>query len=349
MACSEEGPKERLCMSRRVGEDAALDVLYFDEQVVVLNKPSGLRTVPGNQGEGLDSKAQVEWHRGTKRSRQEFWTQVVHDTCTSLLADTNSSTSVPVGEGEEGRFSNPPNGNEQIATCLRRLAGDHNVPRRKTKFLKYTSSSLGLQGKEGTDMAEKLWQTMSSNLNHEAGPGCDCLLNRVFKRWPEARHVHRLDQGTSGVVVVALTAEAAKDLSQQFRERVTAKCYTAVLEGRMREGTDEGEVVAKMRPDLEDRPRQVLDEDGGKSASTKWKVLKREANCTRVDFKPATGRTHQIRMHALALGHPILGDTLYGTREGQAMSSRLMLHARSLSFAHPQTGEKVVFESPIPF
>ncbi|CAM9212704.1 unnamed protein product [Discosporangium mesarthrocarpum] len=250
---------------------------------------------------------------------------------------------------------------------LRRLAGDHNVPRRKTKFFRYTSKSLGLEGQDGDGVAEKLWSSVAGRLKREVGPGTDCLLNRVFTRWPGARHVHRLDQDTSGVVVMALTAEAARDLSQQFVERDVSKTYTAVLEGRMANEPSEGEVSAKLRASLTDRPRQVVDEEGGKSAITMWKVLSREEDRTRVEFKPTTGRTHQagstskankaptysiqyqLRVHAMILGHAILGDTLYATKEGRDKSARLLLHAQTLSFTHPKSRKRMVFESPVPF
>lgn len=307
-------------------------MIYSDEDIAVLDKPSGLRTVPGRVvGPEAKTRAHVEWHSGTKRQRQEFWTDVVHNACDALLKDDQT-------EGEE-----------EFRGHLRRLTRENNVPRKRIKFENYAAVTLGLEGEEGTKVSARLWSAIDNRLKLEAGSGVDCLLTRVQARWPDARHVHRLDQDTSGLVVMALTIEAAREMCRQFRERVPSKTYTAVLEGRMAKAPKSGEIVAKLRPDVNDRPRQVLDEEGGNEARTLWQRIKREDDRTRVDFTPVTGRTHQIRMHALSLGHPVMGDSLYGTEGGKALSDRLLLHSRRLSFPHPRTGEQVDFECPPPF
>ncbi|CAM9238627.1 unnamed protein product, partial [Hapterophycus canaliculatus] len=293
-----------------------LDVIFTDADIVVLNKPSGLRTVPGKAvGKEAETKAHMEWHSGTKRQRQEFWTDVVHTACESLLND----------DGTEGE--------EEFRGHLRRLTKENNVPR-KRRFENYTAVTLGLEGEEGEKVSARLWNAVDGHLKKAAGPGVDCLLTRVQSKWPEARHVHRLDQDTSGLVVMALTAEAAREMCRQFRERVPSKTYTAVLEGRMPKTPKSGEVSAKIRPDVKNRPRQMFCEESGNEAKTIWERVKREDGRTRVDFTPVTGRTHQIRMHAVHLGHPVMGDSLYGTAEGKVETDRLMLHARKISFPH---------------
>ncbi|MBP5687398.1 MAG: RNA pseudouridine synthase [Muribaculaceae bacterium] len=153
--------------------------------------------------------------------------------------------------------------------------------------------------------------------------------------------VHRLDQATSGLVVFAKTHEAQKKLRLQFEERTVSKTYIALLDGILPE--KEGTIDLPLRPDIDDRPRQVVDFENGKQAITKYRVLEYRDGKTLVEFTPLTGRTHQLRVHAShpqGLNCPIVGDMLYGTA-----SHRLCLHAQSLSFNHPVTGEAMRFNS----
>lgn len=153
--------------------------------------------------------------------------------------------------------------------------------------------------------------------------------------------VHRLDQATSGLLVFAKTKEVQSSLRKQFEERTVSKTYLALLEGTP--AHSEGTIDLPLLPDLDDRPRQVVDMENGKKAITKYRVLKQCGNRTLVEFTPLTGRTHQLRVHAshpLGLGCPITGDMLYGTA-----SHRLCLHAQTLSFTHPITGKSMRFTS----
>ncbi len=153
--------------------------------------------------------------------------------------------------------------------------------------------------------------------------------------------VHRLDQATSGLVVFAKTHEVQKLLRQQFEQRTVSKTYLALLDGTPSE--KQGTIVLPLRPDPDDRPRQVVDMENGKQAITKYRVLEYRGDKTLVEFTPLTGRTHQLRVHAshpLGLNCPITGDMLYGTA-----SDRLYLHAMTLSFTHPITGEPMSFTS----
>lgn len=176
----------------------------------------------------------------------------------------------------------------------------------------------------------------------------DCLVARVRRRFPYATGplaVHRLDLDTSGLLLVALDPEMYRLLQAQFLSREVHKRYVAVLEGTL-EG-EEGVIELPLRVDLEQRPRQVVDFQHGKSALTRWQVLSRAGGRTRVAFFPLTGRTHQLRVHAshrLGLGTPIVGDRLYGEA-----GARLMLHAEALRFRHPLTGEPMQLEVPAPF
>jgi tRNA pseudouridine32 synthase/23S rRNA pseudouridine746 synthase len=175
----------------------------------------------------------------------------------------------------------------------------------------------------------------------------DCMIARVQAVFPEALLVHRLDLDTSGVMVFAMTRHAQRVLGAQFEARQTKKVYRARLWGRLE--PKEGRVDLPLTVDWPNRPRQHVNHDTGRPAQTDWRVLGYdEGDVTRVRLFPVTGRSHQLRVHCLALGHPILGDPLYA--EGAARDfPRLMLHAESLRFGHPDSGKGLTFTAPCPF
>jgi len=175
----------------------------------------------------------------------------------------------------------------------------------------------------------------------------DCLITRLQHDDPEARIVHRLDMNTSGIMVIALNVESHRKLSKQFELRQTYKEYQAILHGQVE--AEQGTIELPLRCDWPNRPKQMVDFEQGKKALTHYQVIERLDNRTRVLFKPVTGRSHQLRVHANALGHPILGDRLYAHAEALAMSSRLMLHAVKLEFNHPDSNERVMGVCPVPF
>ncbi|MFW8593614.1 RluA family pseudouridine synthase [Cribrihabitans neustonicus] len=170
----------------------------------------------------------------------------------------------------------------------------------------------------------------------------DCLLTRVQAAFPEALLVHRLDRDTSGVMVFALTPHAQRSLSMQFEKRSTKKTYVARVAGRLEPRS--GTVDLPLIVDWPNRPRQMVCHETGKPAVTDWRVLKYEEDATRVRLMPKTGRSHQLRVHMLALGHPILGDALYA--EGAARAHpRLMLHSEELRIQHPGGGGTLKFRA----
>ncbi|WP_372841690.1 pseudouridine synthase [Phaeovulum sp.] len=175
----------------------------------------------------------------------------------------------------------------------------------------------------------------------------DCLIARLRAVYPEVLLVHRLDLDTSGVMVFALTPLAQRHLGWQFEERVTKKVYVARLWGQL--NPREGRVDLPLCVDWPNRPRQHVDHEVGRPAQTDWRVVRHEADgTTRVRLMPLTGRSHQLRVHMSELGHPILGDRLYAT--GPALDfPRLMLHAESLRFRHPDGGKAQSYSSPCPF
>ena len=174
----------------------------------------------------------------------------------------------------------------------------------------------------------------------------DCLEARVKGRWPTAAMAHRLDKDTSGVLVMCLNKRALGHVGQEFEQRRAKKSYVARVWGNM-EG-ESGRVDLPLATDWENKPRQRVDYERGRASQTDWLVEAREAGITRVRLHPLTGRTHQLRVHMLSLGHPILGDPFYATGEALAAADRLQLHAEELAFNHPQ-GHWVSFVAPLPF
>ncbi|MBP6036148.1 MAG: RluA family pseudouridine synthase [Azonexus sp.] len=172
----------------------------------------------------------------------------------------------------------------------------------------------------------------------------DCLIARLHRLHPELLLVHRLDMDTSGLLILARHPQAQRELSRLFRERQVHKRYEAVVSGRV--AADQGEIDLPLICDWPRRPRQKVDIATGKPSQTRFRVLRRYAAppTTRLELEPVTGRSHQLRVHCLALGHPIVGDPLYGTA-----AARLLLHASRLAFPHPCSGGALDFESTPPF
>lgn len=173
----------------------------------------------------------------------------------------------------------------------------------------------------------------------------DCLIARVQVEFPDALTVHRLDQVTSGLVVIARGAAMQRALSMQFERRQVTKAYEALVEGCVEDGA--GEIDLPLICDWPNRPRQKVDREAGRPSLTRWRVLARDpvAARTRVALEPVTGRSHQLRVHLASIGHPIVGDAFYGA----APAARVCLHAARLGFAHPATGIGQAWVSPAPF
>lgn len=169
----------------------------------------------------------------------------------------------------------------------------------------------------------------------------DCVVARLQVRYPDALTVHRLDQVTSGLLLHARGKAMQAALSAQFEQRQVHKRYVAVLEGLL--DGEAGEVDLPLIVDWPNRPKQQVDHERGKPALTRWKVLGRDelAGQTRVELEPVTGRSHQLRLHMASLGHPIVGDVLYGAQP----AARVNLHACALRFAHPLSGATVSVHS----
>ncbi len=180
----------------------------------------------------------------------------------------------------------------------------------------------------------------------------DCVSARVQARYPDALIVHRLDMDTSGLMVMARGPVAQRALSMAFAARAVTKRYLAVVAGRVKPPAGEwGCIDLPLVCDWPNRPRQIVDHAIGKPSLTRWRVLEHDVthDATHVELEPVTGRSHQLRVHLAARGHPILGDPLYAPAAVQARAPRLMLHAWRLAFEHPVTADAMTFERPAPF
>ena len=173
----------------------------------------------------------------------------------------------------------------------------------------------------------------------------DCLASRVQAEFPDALVVHRLDMATSGLLLFARNAEMQRLLSRMFREREIQKRYVAVVAGKP--GPSPGEIDLRLSGDWPNRPKQKVDAVSGKPSLTRYRLLEHDSgtNTSRMELEPITGRTHQLRVHMAAIGHPVMGDALYGVHRAE----RLMLHACSLSFTHPLSGELIDLWCEPPF
>ena len=176
----------------------------------------------------------------------------------------------------------------------------------------------------------------------------DSAMSRGKEKYGFCEPAHRLDMATSGILLFALSKAADRELKRQFREREPKKYYQALVWGHVEH--DHGVVELPLICDWENRPRQKICFERGKRAVTFYDVLQRYPNnTTRVKLTPITGRSHQLRLHMLALGHPILGDKFYAHPQAKALSPRLCLHAESLQIQHPISGETMEFTAPVGF
>ena len=180
----------------------------------------------------------------------------------------------------------------------------------------------------------------------------DCLSARAQRRWPDALVVHRLDQATSGLMLMARGADMQRRLGAAFAARGVHKGYQALVHGRLElptPGADGwAEIDLPLIVDWPNRPRSIVDHDRGKPSRTRWRPLAHDTTgpTTRLALEPVTGRSHQLRVHLQAIGHPIVGDALYGPPDG---APRLMLHACTLRLPHPASGVELALRCPPPF
>lgn len=175
----------------------------------------------------------------------------------------------------------------------------------------------------------------------------DSVISRLQQLYPSAELVHRLDMATSGLMLIALSKFTNRALSIQFQQRQIEKTYEAILDGHLTH--DSGSIDYPLIADWPNRPKQKICYDTGKPSLTHYQLLEHLEDSSRVIFNPITGRSHQLRVHSLAIGHPILGCQLYHQNGSEKRANRLLLHAKTLTFTHPATQESMTFTSPTPF
>ena len=182
----------------------------------------------------------------------------------------------------------------------------------------------------------------------------DSVQTRLLQEESKTLLVHRLDRDTSGILVFALNKAAQRHISIQFQQRQTEKKYHAIVEGHLSvHFEDFAEINVPVRYDEAHPPLHIADESNSKSAQSYYQIIEnfyiQDVPVSRIVLKPITGRSHQLRVHTQYIGHPIIGDTLYATAQGQLLSERLCLHAAELSFVHPVTGQTLNFVCQTPF
>ncbi len=192
------------------------------------------------------------------------------------------------------------------------------------------------------DKASGLLSVPGKALEHR-----DSLQLRVQRVWPEARIIHRLDMATSGLILMALNKEAQRKISSQFEKREVKKTYYAKVYGSLSEPC--GLIDLPLICDWPNRPKQMVDHERGKPSQTYYECLNHDGKTSLVKLTPMTGRSHQLRVHMLSIGHPILGDRLYAHDQAKALSERLCLHASMIEFTHPSSQKTLSFSSPVPF
>ncbi|WP_407278071.1 RluA family pseudouridine synthase [Aromatoleum evansii] len=179
----------------------------------------------------------------------------------------------------------------------------------------------------------------------------DCLELRVQAQYPDALLVHRLDMATSGLILLARGPEMLRRMNHAFAQRTVGKRYVAAVHGLV--AGDRGEIDLPLAADPDNNPRQRVDRVGGRRALTRYRVVERRGEgddaVSRVELEPVTGRTHQLRVHLMSLGHPILGDVLYAPPHSAQRHARLHLHAAAIAFIHPERRVPLSFESAVPF
>ncbi len=201
--------------------------------------------------------------------------------------------------------------------------------------------------------ANDAWAAVDKPAGLPSVPGrkpelADCAWSRVQQRFPDALVVHRLDMATSGLLLFARGIDMQRALSHAFAAREVRKTYVALVHGHVAD--DEGTIDLPLAADWPRRPRQVVDHEHGKPSLTRWRVKERpgEAPRTLLELEPLTGRTHQLRVHLAAIGHPIVGDALYGPADSRDAVHRMRLHALSIELSHPITGQPMTLRTKGP-
>ena len=289
----------------------------------MVDKPFGLNTIPGNalvkddepqteqeqqQQPDTPTPTDTDTNNKRKRTHQELWMDMLQGDPTPLHQALASSTTPSTTSSSS-----------LTPTLTALLSHKSSIPRKRTKFIDWGTRTLKLPASD----LDALYDILHATFEAKEGNRQDSILTRLLHTYKEIKTVHRLDCETSGACVLARTVEAARNLSEQFREKRVEKKYVALLEGAPLPRS-RGEVCLPIRPEYEIRPKQMMDPVDGKASRTLFRMVAvdvdnekggggkgRGGGKTRVELTPLTGRTHQLRVHMAALGFPICGDSIY--------------------------------------
>lgn len=371
-----------------------LQILYVDHSIIIVNKPFGLNTIPGNSlvkeetinpnGSGSSStRGAAQDTNDITSSTEQFMSKKRERTHQELWMDMLTQDRISLEQS-----MNMPADSHLAQYFASLMAHKSSVPRKRQTFLDWGLRTLKA---EREDLVV-LYECLNRAFEAREGQRADSVQTRLLHVFQVIKTVHRLDCETSGVCVLARTLEAARSLSTQFREKRVTKRYIALVDSNLQWPQDQGEIFLPIRPDRETRPKQMIDAKDGKDCRTLFRVLGTQRmgdeEVCRVELTPLTGRTHQLRVHMAALGHPIVGDSIYSLQdrlkpsemlpflkpfqenigcvyeieeknkapivspEGATrrhVDARLHLHAEVLCFDHPESGERLCFVAPASF
>ena len=323
------------------GDVRSLRIVYEDTTLMVIDKPSGMLAVPGRESMLLSGNAlQGNINKGILVSRAEQWAETI-----KTAREIANARGVPT-ELEDALA--------KLNECSPQQ--QQNIPRKRVPFIRYLQRIFKAPDAPRFEAVFAFLQSLDTELHF---PKLDAIPNHLVSAVDlAAEHtrcklytVHRLDMETSGILVLAKTEAACAELSRQFRERLVEKRYLALVEGLVPLSMDGSTIRLPLAPssDPAQRPRQVVNEINGKACETWMRIISAEGHGSLVELTPITGRTHQLRVHLANVGFPIIGDTLYNTACPTSNPKQLCLHAMSIRFQHPETGNDVEFTCPCPF
>lgn len=332
-----------LMLKRKYHDTMALPIIFQDESIIVVNKPAGMLSVPGREVQLLSSSA--DQAQGKIQPRSEQWSSSIQ----SAFSECEQNTAI-----------------SHILTKLRaRSLQQQNIPRKHDLFIKYLQRVLKVDSQQD---CESVWKTIErvdgelhqikyEDIPHHLVSAADVAAELTHSK---VFHVHRLDMETSGLLLFAKNESVCAELGRQFRERLVEKRYLAVVRSRVPQELHDSTISLPLGPDRARRPLQIVDEVNGKASETLIRILKARQHphdgesdnigtdgSTLLDLQPLTGRTHQLRVHMAAIGHPIVGDSLYDPdyASGGDSDVRLHLHAHSLRITHPATKATMTFNA----
>lgn len=319
----------------------SINLLYNDEHMIILDKPANMLSVPGKPGNPIEYQYFMNTINSNnlkdrKKKRFEEWIDAIKEAKSHC---------------EKNNVSN------EIILTMDQILQHESIPRKKRLFDSFVYRNCKLPRNErSTVLIDTVWNhivTSDSKLNRQS---IDCIpfeyvgVTHLAEKYFGQRlfSVHRLDKETSGLLILAKTDIASSDLCKQFRLRKISKKYVAKVQGIVER--EFSEILIPMRPDLHNKPKSIVDMIHGKDTITLVKVLEtnKSKNTSLVQLSPITGRTHQLRVVMDHIGHPIIGDSIYGNEQSKSSASRMCLHAYQVKLRHPVKMNEIIIQIPYP-